>query len=32
MKDCEDFLNQTHVNKMKEEYFADNMVICIEKS
>jgi len=32
MKVCEDFLNQIYVNKMKDEYFADNMIIYIEKS
>ena len=31
MKACEYFLNQMHVNKMEDEYFAD-MVIYIEKS
>jgi len=31
MKVCEYFLNQMHVNKMEDEYFADNMVIYIEK-
>jgi len=28
----EDFLNQMHANKMEGEYFADNLVIYIEKS
>jgi len=32
MKACEYFLNQMHVNKMEDEYFADNIVIYIEKS
>jgi len=32
MKVCESFLNQMHVNKMEDEYFAENMVIYIEKS
>jgi len=32
MKVCEDFLNQMHVNKIEDEYFADNMIIYIEKS
>jgi len=31
MKACEYFLNQMHVNKMEDEYFADNMVNYIEK-
>jgi len=32
MKACEYFLNQMYVNKTKDEYFADNMIIYIEKS
>jgi len=32
MKACEDFLNQMHINKMKDEHFVDNMVIYIKKS
>jgi len=32
MKVCEYFLNQMHVSKMEDEYFADNMIIYIEKS
>jgi len=31
-KVCEYFLNQMHVNKMKDEYFTENMIIYIEKS
>jgi len=32
MKACEYFLNQMHLSKMEYEYFADNMIIYIEKS
>jgi len=32
MKVCEYFLNQMYVNKSEDEYFADNMIIYIEKS
>jgi len=31
MKACEYFLNKMHVNKIEDEYFADHMVIYIEK-
>jgi len=31
MKACEYFWNQIHINKMEDAYFANNMVIYIEK-
>ena len=32
MKVCEYFLDQMYVNKTEYDYFADNMIIYIEKS